>query len=53
MVEAVVHSMTRSPTRLDVVMWVPNMMEQMRGEGGFIRNAWKKMGDEWFADKKE
>jgi hypothetical protein len=53
MVEVAIHSTTRSPTRLDVAKWVANTMEQLRGEGGIICNAWKKTGYEWFADEKE
>ncbi len=53
MVEAVIHGTTRSPTRLDVAMWVAKAIEQMKGEGGIIHNAWKKTGYKWFADEKE
>jgi hypothetical protein len=53
MAEAVIHGMTRSPTRLDVAMWVANMMEEMKREGGIIRNAWKKKDYKWFVDAKE
>jgi hypothetical protein len=47
--KAVVHGTTRSPTRLDVATWVAHTMEEMKGEGGIIRNAcWRKTGYEWF-----
>jgi hypothetical protein len=51
--EAVIHGTTRPPTRLDVATWVAGTMEEMRGEGGIIRNAWKKTEYEWFDDAKE
>jgi hypothetical protein len=51
--EAVIHGTTRSPTRLDVAMWIAGTMEEMRGEGSIIRNAWKKTDYEWFDDAKE
>jgi hypothetical protein len=44
---------TRTPTRLDVATWVAGTMEEMRGEGAIIHNAWKKMKCEWFDDAKE
>jgi hypothetical protein len=51
--EAIIHGTTRSPTRLDIATWVANTMEEMKREGGIIRNAWKKTDYEWFADAKE
>ena len=51
--DAVIHGTTRSPTRLDVATWVAITMEEMKREGVIIRNAWKKMDYEWFADAKE
>jgi hypothetical protein len=51
--DAVIHGTTRSPTRLDVATWVANTMEEMKREGGIIRNAWKKSEYAWFADPKE
>ena len=51
--ESIIHGTTRSPTRLDVAMWVANMMEEMKREGGIIRNAWKKKDYKWFVDAKE
>ncbi len=53
MAEAIIHDTTRTPTRLDVATWVARMMEEMRGEGAIIHNAWKKMEYEWFDDVKE
>ena len=53
MAEAVIHGTTRAPTRLNVATWVAGTMEEMRGEGAIIRNAWKKAEYEWFDDAKE
>ena len=50
MAEAIIHGTTRTPTRLDVATWVTGTMEEMRGEGAIIHNAWKKMECEWFDD---
>jgi hypothetical protein len=46
--EGVVHGTTSPPTRLDVAMWVANVMAEMKREGGIIWNAWRKKGYEWF-----
>ena len=53
MVEAIIHGTTHSPMRLDIATWVANTMEEMKRVGVIIRNAWKKMDYEWFADAKE
>jgi hypothetical protein len=53
MAEAIIHGTMRTPTRLDIATWVTATMEEMRGEGAIICNAWKKMDYEWFADAKE
>ncbi len=39
--------------RLNIAMWITGTMEEMRGEGAIIRNAWKKTEYEWFDDAKE
>ncbi len=43
---------TSSPTRHDVAVWVNKAMAQMKEEQRIIKNAWLKMGFEWF-DKQE
>ena len=50
MVEAIIHGTMRSPTRLDVATWIANTMEEMKGEGVIVHNAWKKTDYKWFAD---
>ena len=43
---------TRLPMRCDVAVWVDKAMAQMKEEQRIIKNAWLKMGFEWF-DKQE
>jgi hypothetical protein len=53
MAEAIIHSTTCSPTRLDIATWVANTMEEMKRVGVIIRNVWKKMDYKWFVDMNE
>ncbi len=48
--KGVIHGATSQSTRLDVAKWVAAAMLEMKGEGQFIRNAWKRHGYEWFID---
>ena len=50
--EGVQEGTTSSPTRRDVAVWVDEAMAQMKEEQRIIKNAWLKMGFEWF-DKEE
>ncbi len=43
---------TSLPTRHGVAVWVEEAMAQMKEERWMIKNAWLKMGFEWF-DKEE
>jgi hypothetical protein len=46
--EGVIHGTMSPPTRRDVATWVNRAMGEMKSEVGIIRNAWLKMGYEWF-----
>jgi len=46
--EGVIHGTTTPPTRRNVATWVNRAMAEMKSEVGIIRNAWLKMGYEWF-----
>jgi hypothetical protein len=43
---------TSTPTRRDVAVWVGKVMAKMKEKQQIIKNAWLKMGFEWF-DKEE
>jgi hypothetical protein len=51
MSEGIVHGTTSQPVWLDVAKWVDNVMGEMRREVKIIKNAWKKMGYEWFINE--
>jgi hypothetical protein len=46
--EGIIHGTTSSPQRRDVAGWIDRAMTEMKEEVGIIRNAWSKMGYEWF-----
>jgi hypothetical protein len=43
---------TSLPTRRGIAVWVDKAMAQLKEEQRIIKNAWLKMGFEWF-DKQE
>ncbi len=50
--EGVQEGTISSPTRHDVAVWVDEAMAKMKEKQQIIKNAWLKMGFEWF-DKEE
>jgi hypothetical protein len=50
--EGVQEGTTSLPTRCDVAVWVDEAMAKMKEKQQIIKNAWLKMGFEWF-DKEE
>jgi hypothetical protein len=50
--EGITNGTTSTPTRLNVASWVDQAMGDMSAKRGIVRNAWLKLGYEWF-DKNE
>jgi hypothetical protein len=46
--KGIIHGTTIPPSRCDVAGWVDRAMTEMRGEEQIIKNAWTKVGYEWY-----
>jgi hypothetical protein len=46
--EGIIHGTTKPPSQRDVAGWVDRAMTEMKGKEQIIKNAWRKMGYEWF-----